>query len=158
MNQYLIFTNYDLCDLQQEAVKGNPGHPFKTEVTTQRRWSFIAKEQTLLMAMLLILSNEKNDFFWDHLKLYEQLILSNISKYWRDPSDENKSVNPINTRKGGDRKAMESKQVVVKTPSWEGDKFCLSQEGFLKDEGFFLFMDLNTLQRKDGCDRLPKTL
>ena len=43
----------------------------KTEVTTQRRWSFVAKEQTLLMAMLLILSNEKNDFFWDHLKLYE---------------------------------------------------------------------------------------
>ena len=26
----------------------------KTEVTTQRRWSFVGKEQTLLMAMLLI--------------------------------------------------------------------------------------------------------
>ena len=31
MNQYLIFTNYDLYDLDQEAVKGNPGHPFRKD-------------------------------------------------------------------------------------------------------------------------------
>ena len=85
------------------------------------------------------------------------IVFSYVTDFWRDPSDENKSVTPI-TRMGGDRKAMESKQVVVKTPSRAGYKFCLSQEGFLKDEGFFLSMDLNTLQKKDGCDRLPKTL
>ena len=28
MNQYLIFTYYDFYALEQEAVKGYPGHPF----------------------------------------------------------------------------------------------------------------------------------
>ena len=72
MNQYLIFTNYDLYDLEQEAVKGNPGHPFRKDRSNDTTaMEFCSIGTNFIEGDVIDLHHScyemKEIIFWDHL-------------------------------------------------------------------------------------------